>query len=391
MLKSILRWVRLPAALVLMILPLVVSSAHATADYPPQFDAECGFLPSQVRVGADVPASVEVGDPIVLENVEVVMLYDDELWGETPFSGGLKFEGFEIVPLPEAPASQWAIGELELGPVDSAGTVELTFEFLDYSTMAFGQPTGGQCVPDNDGPLIGTIEVVEGAIEDPPGEEAPDGPYEVTSPVTGSLTIAGVKGDVADGAVFNGTLDDSTGRLEGKMDFPRQAVEKDFGGASVVTDQRIYQIGSGAGVLSDDGTATWEATYGLQIYSISILGDFPDTCRFEGIKLRMNGTWDAETREVSLEHEGWYLPRPEGDVCGGGTSNVAGAIVGADNAAVFNMTLSEGQSEPPAIDAPVDSGTENLNGEGPNGSGGGSGTPGAKGATAMTGSPNYTG
>lgn len=391
MLKSMLRRVRIPAALVLMITLLVVPSGHATADYPPPFDAVCGFLPSQVRVGADVPATVEVGEPIVLGNVEVEMLYDGELWGETPFSGGLKFEDFEIVALPEAPASQWTIDELELGPIDSVGSVELNFEFLDYSTVAFGQPTGGQCVPDAEGPLIGTIEVVEGSDEDPPGEETPDGPYDVTSPITGSLTIAGVEGDVADGAVFNGTLDDSTGILEGTMDFPRQAVEKDFGGTSVVTDQRIYQIGSGRGVLSDDGTATWEASYGLQIYSISILGDFPDTCRFEGIRLRMTGTWDSETREISLEHEGWYLPRPEGDVCGAGTSNVAGAIVGADNAAVFNMTLSEGQSEPPAIDPPVDPGTEDPNGEGPNGSGGGSGTPGAKGATAMKGSPSYTG
>src|SRR5699024_4336196 len=282
-------------------------------------------------------------------DVEIEMLYGGDLWGVDPFSGGLKLVDFDVVPVPEAPASQWDLDELQLGSVDSVGTVELRFEYLVFSTTAFGQPTGGQCVPTGDGPIIGTVEVVEGSSEPPPGEETPDGPYDVSSPITGSLTIAGVEGKVGDGASFNGTLDDATGDLEGTMEFPRQAVANDFGGATVTTDQRVYQIGPGHGVLNEDGTATWQATYGLQIYSISLLGDFPDTCKFEGINMRMTGTWDPETRQITLEEEGWYLPRPDGDVCGGQTSNVAGAIVGGNNAATFNMTLSEGRIPPPAI------------------------------------------
>lgn len=320
----------------------------------------CGAESYQVRVTATAPAEGEAGGTVDLTDLAVSLRYPDGTLRQfTGSTGFLVLDGVDgpialgTTPTDPAGWEGWTVPTASVDLPDAPGTFELRVTRLDISYQVFGTPFNLQCVPDG-GPMapFASVTVTDPGTTTTTTTSTPSGPQAVTSPITGAITLGGVAGTVADGSVFNGTLDEATGALTGTMSFPRLTTTNTVGTAEVTTDQQVAQVGPGTGVLSPDGTATWEGTMSVRLFSLQFGTAeptvFPDTCVFADIRWRLEGTWNPATRAVTLAEEGFEVPALPAGACGDLTTAINGSIAGFNTAVELGLVLEEGATPPPA-------------------------------------------
>ncbi len=335
----------------------------AAVDHP----VTCGVEDYDLRVTATAPAQGEAGGSVDLTDLAVSLRYPDGTLRQfTGSTGFLVLAGVDgpialgTTPVDPTGWEGWTLPTASIDLPETPGPFAVAVERLDISYSIFGTPFTVQCVPDGGATgAFATVEVVEPATTTTTTSTSlPSGPQDVTSPVTGAITLGGVEGTVAAGSVFNGTLDESTGALTGTMTFPRLTTTNTVSGTEVTTDQQVSQVGAGTGVLAPDGTATWEATMSVRLFSLQFGTAaptvFPDTCAFTDIEWSLEGTWDPATREVTLAEDAFEVPALPAGACGDLTAAMNGSIAGFNTAVELGLVLEAGETPLPPEEPPVD-------------------------------------
>ena len=177
-------------------------------------------------------------------------------------------------------------------------------------------------------------------------------PVEISSPVTGTLTVAG-NDSALTGVVFDGTYDDVTGDLVGKLVFPASQIDVTTPVVATIATHISQPADGTGGIDLATNAATFTADLVLSLDSLTI-PPAPATiltpCTYT-MSLTLAGTFDPATQMLSLAQDPFSIaanPADGAGRCAGLGALIDAQIVGANNAIDAVVDLSITDAAPPA-------------------------------------------
>jgi hypothetical protein len=179
-------------------------------------------------------------------------------------------------------------------------------------------------------------------------------PVTISSPVTGTFDLNGNVSDLSD-VVFQGTLDDVTGELVGKLVFPTATIDVTDPVVATISLQ-ITQPADGTGLIdptTDEATFTANLVLSLTGLTIAPAPATPLAPCTYTIPLALTGMRDPATNMVTLTQEGFAIavnPADAAPRCAGLNALIDPRIVGSNNTVDAVLDLNITNATPPVPD-----------------------------------------